>query len=83
MTAFCVVLIGLGCLILGMACPFIAFLAFKPVLSAYVNAVTARMRAAEGAARTVLQPVPEQKRTKAPSKGVTRPVRDIEEEIST
>lgn len=83
-------LVGFGLAILavivGMACVILAFIVFKPVFGSYANAVAANLKALERAA----PPEPVQRATvsvkeakKDRDKSVIRPMRDVEEEIST
>lgn len=68
-------------LIVGMACPFIAFLVFKPVLMPYINASLMNKRQTEDEIadkvlnRMVIAP---NMHEKAPKKGVMRPKRDTD-----
>lgn len=76
-----IVITAICFLIVGMACPFVAFLIFKPVLIMYINAMNMNKRLTEdGIAERVLNrmTITPNMHEKAAKKGVLRPKRDTD-----
>jgi len=75
-------IVAISCLLIGMACPFIAFIVFKPVLMDFTRSISNNKRVMED---SVVDKVfnrvtglPEF-HEKAPKKAIVKPKRDIDE----
>lgn len=75
-------IVAISCLVIGMACPFIAFIVFKPVLMDFVRSISNNKRLTEDSVvekvfnRVTGLPTYHEK---APKNSVVRPKRDIDE----
>lgn len=85
MSAGLMCLVGIAGLVLGMACPFVAFIVLKPVLKRYWSE-SQRLTAVDlnNIAQLIpqaLQPPPAA-RVKGDRRGVFKPKRDADEDVS-